>query len=77
MLIYKEIGFGIGSFVSSEIEYSDGTEVRVDGWIQGGEFVSVYLRLRIFGLQIVLDSKDGLKIEEKGGVKCVVGVRCR
>lgn len=76
MKIFKEIGFGIGSFISTEIELPS-KEIRVRRWMSGGKIESVYVRIRIYRIEVIVDTKDLVKIRRKTGYRMVVGVRCR
>ena len=58
---YCEIGT-VG--LSTEIEHETG-EIRLPGLHAQGVLVSVYARLRLGRVQIVIDSKEGLKVRIK------------
>lgn len=58
---YLEIGT-VG--LSTEIE-NGAHEYRMPGLHAQGELVSVYLRLRLGRVQIIVDSKEGLKVRIK------------
>ena len=71
--IFAECGFTGCGIVSSEIEWDEG-EVRVGEWIVG-EFVSVYVRVRVCGVEVIVDSREGMKVKfGKSGFRLVVGV---
>jgi len=74
MKIYSEIGYGNESFVSSEIEYEDGTEVRVKGFLVKS-ITEVYFRLWIKKVVYIYSSKEGFKktTKTKNKFKLIIG----
>ena len=73
--IYAEIGFGNGSFVSSEIE-EGGNEYRIPKFIKPQKIDDYYIRLWIFKKMFILSTKDGIKTKtkEKNKLKLLFGV---
>ena len=74
MKIYSEIGIGNDTFVSSEIEYDDETEVRVKGFLVKS-ITEVYFRLWIKKAVFIYSSKEGFKtvFKTKNRFKLVMG----
>ena len=74
MKIYSEIGYGNDTFVSSEIEYDDGTEVRVKGFFVKS-VTEVYFRLWIKKTVFICSSKEGFKtvFKAKSKFKLIIG----
>jgi len=63
-MIYTEIGFGNSSFVSTEIE-TNNNEYRIDRSYIGSKFISLYVRIWIKSLVVIIDTRDGIKIKHK------------
>ena len=74
MKIYSEIGIGNATFVSSEIEYENGTEVRVKGFLVKS-ITEVYFRLWVKKTVFIYSSKEGFKtvFKSKNKFKLIVG----
>jgi hypothetical protein len=70
---YLEVGT-IGC--STEIEWSDGTEIRLPGLLAGSKVVSAYLRFQVGHKLIVLDTREGIKnkVKPRWRLLCVVGL---
>jgi hypothetical protein len=71
---YMEIGYGNPTFVSTELENENRLSRRVSGKV-----ASIYVRVWIGRLVLILDSVEGLKIKrkERNEIKCLVGVVLR
>ncbi len=65
MKIYTEVGIGNEHFVSSEVECSNGTELRIKGNLNFLPVASVYLRVWIGHHVFILDSAKGFKHKTK------------
>ena len=63
--IYTEIGFGNPSFISTEIEWPDGFEKRINGRISGWKVKSAYIRLWLGKWMFIIDIPQGLKFKSK------------
>ena len=74
MKIYSEIGYGNDTFVSSEIEYDDGTEVRVKGFLVKS-VTAVYFRLWVKKTVFIYSSREGFKtvFKSKNKFKLIIG----
>ena len=74
MKIYSEIGYGNDTFVSSEIEYDDGTEVRVKGFLVKS-VTEVYFRLWVKKTVFIYSSREGFKtvFKSKNKFKLIIG----
>lgn len=66
--IYTEIGIGNPSFINTEIEYPDGTEVRIPGF-RKMKPNDMYFRLWIGSKVFILSTKDGFKTQTKNRSK--------
>ena len=66
--VYSEIGYGNPSLISSEIEYSDGSELRLPGF-KKMHIEGVYFRLWFRNSVFILSSRDGFKIQLKNKKK--------
>ena len=66
--VFAEIGFGNGSFFSTEFE--EGVEeCRVPKFILPKKIKGFYFRFWIFKKVFILSTNDGFKIQSKGGNK--------
>ncbi len=63
--IFAEIGFGNETFLSTEIEESDG-EYRISGFIIPRKIKGFYLRLWIFKTVFIVSTDNGFKVKKKG-----------
>jgi hypothetical protein len=76
MTLYTEVGLSPYGIVSTEYEYAIG-ERRFEEFVVR-TVVSVYLRIRLCGIELILDSKEGVKVKfYKHGVRVVVGIQSR
>lgn len=62
---FIEIGIGNTWFIRTEIEHEDGTETEVKGIARPFKLKSVYLRLWIRRRVLILDLREGIKIQTK------------
>lgn len=60
---YAEIGYGNPTFLSTEIEYQNGTECRVPGF-RISHITEIYLRVWI-GKKVFVLSKSGVSVKFK------------
>jgi len=72
--IYAEIGFGNGSFLSTEIEEGN-KEHRVSKFLIPKKMLGVYIRIWILKKVFIISSKDGIKLKdtEKNKLKLLLG----
>lgn len=77
MTKYIEIGFGNRWFIRTEFEKADGSEYEIKGISGKIKSESYYLRLWFGRTVVILDSKDGIKKQEKSrrSVKLIFGIR--
>ena len=75
MRLYTELGIGNPSFVSTEIEYPDGTEERVVGF-RKMQVENLYFRIWIGYNVYIFPSRSGFnkKIKNRKDFKILVGV---
>jgi hypothetical protein len=66
-MTYSEIGFGNDTFISTEFEVGV-KEWREKGW-KIKKVSSLYLRVWIGKIQVILDSREGLKLSKKSKVE--------
>ena len=74
--IYTEIGLGNPTIINTEIEYPDGTEVRIPGF-RKMHINDFYFRLWI-GLKVyIISTKDGFKtqIKNRSDFKILFGIQ--
>ncbi|AIC93213.1 MULTISPECIES: DUF3977 family protein [Shouchella] len=73
---YIECGWGNRWLLRTEVEYRDGTEMEYRGWKGPVSVRSLYLRLWVGHTILILDSKEGVKKQQKtqSRFKCVVGL---
>lgn len=73
--LYTEIGIGNPTFISTEIEFSDGTEKRVRGF-RKMEIHGVYIRVWGGRCVTVISSKNGIKkkLKDKKRLKILIGI---
>jgi hypothetical protein len=62
---YREIGYGNATFVSTEIEYADGAEVRRQGCVPFYNITEIYLRVWIGKTVYALSSRHGWNIRTR------------
>lgn len=62
---FIEIGIGNTWFVRTEMEHEDGTETEVKGIARPFKMKSVYLRFWIGRKVLILDLREGMKIQTK------------
>lgn len=62
--IYTEIGFGNETFINTELEYDDETEVRMSGFFNMKK-EHLYFRFWLFKKVFILSTKDGFVIQTK------------
>ena len=69
--MYAEIGLGNEFFCSTELK----DELRVKGFFVG-RFISVYVRVWIGRVVVILDSREGVKVQKKNrcSFKCLFGI---
>jgi len=69
--MYAECGFGNESLCSTELR----NEVRVKGFFVA-TFISVYVRIWIGKIVVILDSREGVKVQKKNrcSFKCLFGI---
>ncbi|WP_223066340.1 DUF3977 family protein [Paenibacillus caui] len=67
---YIEVGYGNRWLIRTEIENPDGTEAEFKGIIKPFKLESIYLRVWIGYKVLVIDMKDGIKINRKQR-KCI------
>ena len=73
---FAEIGVGNPTLISTEVESGD-AEYRIPRW-EVGEFVSVYVRVVLFGVALIVDSREGVKMKgNRHAFKLLVGVVSR
>jgi hypothetical protein len=73
VVIYTEIGWGNATFCSTEFE-GEGGEFRLPIFAFG-EIVSFYLRIWIGTRVLIVDSRDGMKVQRKRtGFKLLLGI---
>lgn len=72
--IYAEFGIGNAQIASTEVESEKG-EVRLNGWHVATP-ISVYIRIWVGHLVVILDSREGLKVKSKkhSSFKLLLGV---
>lgn len=76
MRIFSEVGISPHGLVSTEYESSD-SEYRVNRFVLGS-YVSVYLRVRCMGTEVILDSVEWVKVKRnKPGFRLVIGVQSK
>lgn len=66
---YIEIGIGNTWFIRTEIENGDGTEVEFKGIVRPFKLKSIYIRFWIRRTVVILDLKEGIKIQAKSTKK--------
>ncbi|MEK7117430.1 MAG: DUF3977 family protein [Patescibacteria group bacterium] len=73
--IYAEIGFGNGTFLSTEIEEGD-REYRIPKFIKPRKVSDYYLRFWIFKRVFIFSTKDGFKVtaRDKNKLKILFGL---
>ena len=64
MKLYTEIGIGNPTFISTEIEYPDGTEKRFPGF-KKMKIIDLYFRVWIGRKVFIISIKDGFKTQTK------------
>tara|TARA_R110000868_G_scaffold138329_1_gene352342 strand:+ start:55981 stop:56235 length:255 start_codon:yes stop_codon:yes gene_type:complete len=62
--IFTEIGFGSDTFINTETEYSDGSEVRKSGFVKM-KVKAIYIRIWIGKSVFILASNEGFKYTKK------------
>ncbi|TBL78919.1 DUF3977 family protein [Paenibacillus thalictri] len=62
---YIEIGIGNTWLVRTEIEHEDGTEREIKGMIRPFRLKSVYFRVWIGKKVMVIDLREGIKLQAK------------
>jgi hypothetical protein len=62
--VFAEVGFGNGTFFSTEFEEGD-SEYRIAQFIKPSQIDDHYFRLWIFKKVLVLSTKDGIKVMSK------------
>lgn len=74
---YIEIGFGNRWFIRTELEHSDGTESEIRGFAKPFILKSIYLRIWFGRRVLIIDTKDGIKLnrKDKKKFKFVIGFR--
>jgi hypothetical protein len=72
--MYTEVGWGNSSFITTEVEGEKG-EYRIKG-VLTGRFISLYLRIWVGRKVLILDSVEGVKIQDKSrdAFKVLVGI---
>ncbi|RCX21533.1 uncharacterized protein DUF3977 [Fontibacillus phaseoli] len=72
---YIEIGIGNTWFVRTELENEDGTETEIKGIVKPFKLRSVYLRIWIRRRVLILDLREGIKIQTKSkeNFKIIIG----
>ncbi|MNW59676.1 hypothetical protein D3C74_376060 [compost metagenome] len=72
---YIEIGIGNTWFIRTEMEQEDGTETEIKGIVRPFKLKSVYLRLWIRRIVLILDLREGVKVQtkSKNNFKIVLG----
>jgi len=63
--IFTEIGWGNPTFLSTETEFPDGTEVRCPGLVFSDPISEVYIRYWVGKRVFIASSKNGLKVQKK------------
>ncbi|MFC5772807.1 DUF3977 family protein [Ectobacillus antri] len=75
----KFIEFGIGNkwIIRTETELNDGTEFEEQGIVRPIKLQSLYLRVWLGKIVVILDSKEGFKKTKKNRnkVKIVFGIK--
>ncbi len=62
---FTEIGWGNPSFISTEIEYPNGSEIRQRGFVKFKKMNALYARCWIGKKVFVIDSEQGFNIRQK------------
>jgi hypothetical protein len=62
---YIEIGVGNTWLIRTEIEHEDGTETEMKGIVKPFKLKSVYLRVWIRRRVLILDLREGVKLQTK------------
>jgi len=62
---YIEIGIGNTWLIRTEIEHEDGTETEIKGIVRPFKLKSVYFRLWIRRRVLILDLREGVKVQTK------------
>lgn len=73
---YIEIGFGNRWIVRTEMEHEDGTETEIKGIVKPFKLKSIYLRLWIGRRVLIIDLKEGIKLQTKSrkSFKLIIGL---
>ena len=73
--IFAEIGFGNGTFLSTELE-EEGRESRVPKFVLPDKIKELYIRFWVFKKVFVLSSKEGFKTRNKNRneFKILIGI---
>ncbi len=73
---YTEIGFGNETFISTEIEYPDGSETRQRGFLRCMKVNGVYARLWLGKKVFILSSREGFVSQRKNrsAFKALIGI---
>ncbi|MGX9818213.1 DUF3977 family protein [Lactococcus lactis] len=79
MYKYIEIGLGNHWLIRTEVEETDGSEWEVKGVSGEIKYVSFYLRVWVLKKVIIIDSKEGMKIQRKNrkSLKFIVGIKSK
>lgn len=62
---FIEIGIGNKWIVRTELEHEDGTETEMKGIVKPFKLRSVYLRLWIRRRVLIIDTREGIKLQSK------------
>jgi len=73
MKIYTEFGFGNDGLISTEYEFDDGSEIRVNGYVIS-KFENPYIRIWV-GRKVMVVSCHGISIKRKNrnSLKLLIG----
>lgn len=73
--IFAEMGFGNGTFFSTEIEEGD-SEYRIPKFLKPQKIIDYYFRFWIFKRAFVFSTKDGFKTTQKNRnkLKIIFGI---
>lgn len=74
---YFEFGVGNRHIVRTEYENQDGTEYEVKGIHGKIHFESLYIRMWIFKVVLIIDSQEGIKLQmkERCTFKIILGIK--
>lgn len=63
--IYAEVGYGNGTFFSTEFEREDGSEFRLPRFVQPERITEYYLRLWVYKTVFIISTKEGFIRKKK------------